>query len=301
MSPSRLQRLVLSAYPEQFRQHYGEEFATVVADCGAGWRVTVDLALGAVKAHLVGDTSLAEPGRGKQRLETTTATVFALWAWGAAAMSLFAWAVDAGPVPGLKAWGRVAYAAGNVVLSLAAVGVFAICVVYWLLVMVPAIRSRDWATVRPAALAPAVVVLWLGGTGSLAFATNHIRPGNYRHITAQGPHTAAGWALLVLYGLFTAACMIVCTVSARRALRRAELPSPLLRLSSVAAIATAGALAATTACAAVCAARVLMVGGISALGELGTIGPVCFLLVASLAASTSSLRGLRAVRFGSAA
>jgi hypothetical protein len=38
----------------------------------------------------------------------------------------------------------------------------------------------------------------------------------------------------------------------------------------------------------------LMVGGIGARDELTAIGPVCFLLLATFAAATSSARGLRA-------
>ena len=141
-------------------------------------------------------------------------------------------------------------------------------------------------------------MLWLAGTGVLAVATNHVRPGNYRHITAQGPHTAGGWAVLAIYALFTVACVTVCTTSIRRALRKAELTPPLLTVSSVVAVTASVALAAITACAVICVTRVLMIGGIGVRDEMTAIGPVCFLLLASTAAATSSVRGLRAVRTG---
>ena len=105
---------------------------------------------------------------------------------------------------------------GNVIFSLSAAAILIVGFVYWLLVVVPAIRARNRAILMPAVLPVAVVVLWLGGTGVLAVATNHIRPGNYRHITAQGPHTAGGWVLLAIYALFTVACVTVCTASTRR-------------------------------------------------------------------------------------
>ncbi len=298
MSASRLHRLILAVYPERFRDRYGDELATVAADCGGGWRVTSDLAVSAVKARLnpVPITSGSD-GR-RLRLETTTSTVFALWAWSTVAVALFARAVDDQPVPGLRSWGWGAYAVGNVIFSLSAAAILIVGFVYWLLVVVPAFRTRNRAIVMPAVVPVAVVVLWLAGTGVLAVATKHIRPGNYRHITAQGPHTAGGWALLAIYALFTVACVTVWTTSVRRALRMAELTLPMLTVSSVVAVTVSVALAVITACAVICVTRVLMIGGIGVRDEMTAIGPVCFLLLASIAAATSSVRGLRAVRSG---
>lgn len=295
MSSSRAQRLILAMYPERFRQRYGAELSTVAGDCGEGWGVLFDLLVGAVKAHLTETPSLVEPSSRRQRLLTTTVTVFATWPWSAAALALFGRAVNDGTAPGLSSWGWGAFAAGNVIFSLAAIGVIGVTLIYWLLVAVPAVRARDRERLQPALIAPAVVLLWLGGSGLLALATNHIQPGNYRHITAQGPQTVGGWVLLASYGLFTVACLVVSTLSARRALQKAELSVPLLTLSSIAAMGLAVALSATTLCAMVCVAHVMMVGGMSSNARLGAIVAVCGLLAASGAACTSSLRGLRAV------
>jgi hypothetical protein len=296
MSASRLHRLILTVYPERFRDRYGDELVTVAADCGGGWRVTFDLAASAVRARLNPDPITSEPDRRRMRLETTTATVFALWVWSTVAVALFARAVDDQPVPGLRSWGWAAYAVGNVVFSLSAAAILIVGFVYWLLVVVPAIRTRDRATLMPAAVPVAVVVLWLAGTGLLAVATHHIWPGNYRHITAQGPHTAGGWALLAIYALFTVACVTVCTTSVRRALREAQLTPPALTVSSVVAVTASVALAAITVCAVICVTRVVMIGGIGIRDVTIAIGSVCFLLLASTAAVTSSVRVLRAVR-----
>jgi hypothetical protein len=298
MSTSRLHRLILAVYPERFRDRYGDELATVAADCGGGWRVTSDLAVSAVKARLNPDPITSGSDRRRLRLETTTSTVFALWVWSTVAVALFARAVDDQPVPGLHSWGWGAYAVWNVIFSLAAVAILIVGLVYWLLVVVPAVLARNRTILMLAAVPVAVVVLWLAGTGVLAVATNHIRPGNYRHLTAQGPHTSGGWALLAIYALFTLACVTVCTTSSRRALRQAELTPPMLTVSSVVALTASVALAAITACAVICVTRVLMVGGIVVRDEMTALGPVCFLLVASAAAATSSVRGLRAVRTG---
>ncbi len=298
MSTSRVNRLVLAAYPARFRDRYGDELATLVADCAGGWRVTFDLAVSAVKARLNPDPVISGSEGRRLRMETTTSTVFALWVWSTVAVALFARAVDDQPVPGLRSWGWGAYAVGNVVFSLSAAAILVVGFVYWLLVVVPAIRTKNRATLMPAVGPVAVVVLWLAGTGVLAVATHHIRPGNYRHITAQGPHTPGGWALLAIYALFTTACVIVCTTSIRRALRRAELTQPMLTVSSVVAVTASLALTAITACAVVCVTRVLMIGGIGSRDEITSIAAVCFLLLATTAAATSSVRGMRAVRAG---
>ena len=213
-------------------------------------------------------------------------------------MALFARAVDDQRVPGLRSWGWGAYAVGNVIFSLSSAVILIVGFLYWLRVVVAAVRTGNRAILIPAALPVAVVVLWLAGTGVLAVATNHIRPGNYRHITAQGPYTAGGWALLAIYALFTVACVTVCTTSIRRVLIKAELTPPMLTVSSAVALTASVALAAITACAVICVTRVLMIGGIGVRDEMTAIGPVCFLLLASAAAATSSVRGLRAVRTG---
>jgi hypothetical protein len=298
MSVFRLQRLILAVYPEQFRERYGDELATVAADCGTGWRVTFDLARSAVRARLNPDPIISGSDRRRLRLEATTSTVFALWVWSTVAVALFARAVDDQPVPGLRSWGWGAYAVGNVIFSLSAAAILIVGFVYWLLVVVPAIRTRSRATLMPAVLPVLVVVMWLAASGVLAVATNHIQAGNYRHISAQGPHNAGGWALLATYALFTVVCVTVCTTSIRHALRKAELTPPMLTVSSVVAATASAALAAITACAVICATRVLIIGGIGIRDEMTAIGTVCFLVLASTAAATSSVRGLRAVRTG---
>jgi hypothetical protein len=298
MSASRLHRLILAVYPKCFRDRYGDELATVAADCGSGWRVTIDLAVSAARARLNPEALISGPEGRRLRLETTTSTVFALWVWSTVAVALFARGVDDQPVPGLRSWGWSAYAVGNAIFSLSAGAILIVGFVYWLLVVVPAVRTRNRTTLMPAVVPVAVVLLWLAATSLLALATNHIRPGNYRHITAQGPHTASGWALLASYALFTLACVTVCTISIRRALRTAELTPSMLTVSSIVAVTASVALAAITACAVVCVTRVLTVGGIGVRDEVTAIGPVCFLLLASTATATSSARGLRAVRAG---
>lgn len=120
MSASRLRRLILSAYPERFRDRYGDELAAVANECGDGWRVTVDLAVSAARARLDPGLVSSGPDGRRLRLEVTTATVLALWVWSTVAVALFARAVDDRPVPGLSSWGWGAYAVGNGIFSLSA-------------------------------------------------------------------------------------------------------------------------------------------------------------------------------------
>lgn len=296
MSGSLIRRLVLATYPAGFRERYGDELAAVAAECGDGWRVTFDLALSAAKARLNPDLATSEPEGRRLRLQTTTSTVFALWTWSVVAVALFARAVDDQPVPGLRSWGWSAYAVGNVIFELSAGAILITGFAYWLRVVVPAARTRDRRTLVPAVMPVAVVLLWLVGTGIVATVSNHIRPGNYRHISAQGPHSAGGWALLAVYALFTVICVAGCTVGVRRALASAALPARALAASWLVAVATTLSITAVTTCAVVCLAKVLITGGISGRDELTAIGPVCFLLLAAMSASVSSIRGLAAFR-----
>lgn len=296
MSTSRLHRLILAVYPAHFRDRYGEELVAVATDCGGGWRVTVDLVVSAFKARLNPGLVTSGSEERRMRLETTTSNVFGLWVWSTLAVALFARAVNDRPVPGLRSWGWSAYAVGNAVFELSAAAILIVGFAYWLRVVVPALRTGIRSTLVPAVVPAAVALLWFAGTGLLAVVTNHVRAGNYRHITAQGPHTAGGWALLTLYAVFTVACVAVCTTGVRRALKRAQLPPRLLSLSSLVAMGASMALAALTTCAAISLTRVLLVGGIGVRDELTAIVPVCLLLVASSAAVTSSVRALHAIR-----
>lgn len=296
MSTPRIRKLILALYPVRFRDRYGAELETVVGDCGSGWRVTLDVALSAIKARLNPDLITSRTEGRRQRLETTTSTVFAVWVWSTLAVALFARAVDDQPVPGLRSWGWSAYVVGNVIFTLSATVILIVGFAYWLRVVIPAVRTRNRTTLLPAFLPVAVVVVWLAATGLLAIATNHIQPGNYRHIAAQGPNSAEGWAVLAVYAAFTVACVSVCSASVRRALRKSQLPQQNLTVSSLVAVNASVALAALAACAAICLTRVLMIGGIDIRDELTALGTVCFLLVGTVIAATSSIRGLRAVR-----
>jgi hypothetical protein len=296
MNVSPLHRVLLALYPADFRARYGEELAALVADCEGGWRVNLDLAVGAAKARLNPDFVISQPEGRRLRLQATTSTVFALWAWSILAVAVFARAVDDQPVPGLRSWGWGAYAAGTAIFDLSAFVILLAGFAYWLRVVIPAVRTKNKRTLVPAVVPVAVVLLWLAGTGLLAAATHHIQAGNYRHISAQGPHTAGGWAVLTAYAAVTVICVGACTISVQRALNHAELPERLLMASSLVGAAAATALAAVAVCAAASVTRVLLIGGIPLGDELTAIGAVCFLVLTSVSAAVSSRRGLITLR-----
>lgn len=292
MTPTRLRRLVLAAYPVRFRARYGVELAALLDDCGGGWSVTLDLARGAVLAWVRPSSIGDRPGRRRWRLQATTSTVFVLWSFSTLAIAVFARAVDDHPVPGLKAWGWAAYAVGAGMFEVTTGAVLVAGFVFWLRVVVPAMRSRDRSVLLPAFIPIAVVTIWLAASGLVAIAAHHIRPGNYRHFTAQGPHTAGGWAVLVVYAAFTVVCVSVCAASAITALSRSEIPARLLAISVAMSAAVTAVLVAVTAAATVCLIRVLLVGGLDARTVAMAVGPVIILVLASIAASTSLWRGL---------
>jgi hypothetical protein len=292
MNASPLRGVILALYPADLRARYGDELTAVVADCAGGWRVNLDLAVGAAKARLNPDFVISQPEGRRLRLQATTSTVFALWAWSIVAVAVFARAVDDQPVPGLRSWGWGAYAAGTAIFELSAGVILLAGFAYWLRVVIPAVRTKNKTTLVPAVVPVAVVLLWLAGTGLLAAATHHIQAGNYRHISAQGPHTAGGWAVLTVYAAFTVICVGACTISIQRALNHAELPERLLMASSLVGAAAAAALAAVAVCAAVSLSRVLLIGGVSLRDDFTAIGAVGFLVLSSVAAAVSSRRGL---------
>lgn len=299
MSRSPLRRLILALYPEDFRARYGDELELVAAECGDGWRVTLDLTVSAVRARLNPGFGVSPLESGPRRLQTTTSTVFALWAWSIVAIGVFSRAVDDQPVPGLRAWGWSAYAVGRGIfqVSLAVIGFIGF--LYWLRVVIPAAREKNRTTLLLAFLPGIVVTAWLGCTALLALVIHHVEPASHRHVGGQGPHTVGGWILLIAYGLFTLLCVAVCVASTRRALKAAELPERILRTSSSIAGASTIALAAITTCAAVCLTRVVMIGGLSLRDQLTSVAPVCFLMLATGCAAVSSVRGFAVLRAAS--
>ena len=294
MTASRLERVLLAAFPPHFRARYGDELAALIADDGGPTHTTVDLLRAAAREWLRPTfVGVAEERRGR-RLEATTATVWAWWCLSAIAVAVFARAVDDHPVPGLRSWGWTAYRAGTVVFevtsAVVAIGGFAV----WLRVVRHAWRANARPILLRALLPAPVVVIWFGGTGLVSFLGRHVGATSHGIGTSFGPSTAGAWALLSIFGIFTVACVAICSGTAISVLSRARMPVRLLLVTARTAAAVATGLVAVTVAAAICLAKVLLVGGLDGVGVAMAVVPVVILTVASTAALTSSVRGLHA-------
>lgn len=299
MSLSKVQRLLLSAHPARFRERYGAELSELVSELGAGWTDSVDLARSAVRERLSPSFYGPPEQRRRLRLQSTTATVLVIWSFSVLAATIFGRGVDDESVPGLHSWGWASYAVGLVVFELTAAAVLVVGFAYWLRIVIPAWRSRDRRTLRFACAPIAVVIAWSAVTCVAALVGKHIEAGNYRHITAQAPTTIGGWIALAIYGLFTLVSVSVCAGCVVRAVASSSLPSDLLAWSTWVAAGVAACLLIVALAASVCATRVLVVDGLDALNVVTVVGATVSLLLLSLGATASSVRGLRTLRISS--
>jgi hypothetical protein len=293
-----VQRLLLAAYPPSFRARYRDELASLLEDTGPGWRDSVDLALGVGRAWVAPVFGGAPLEQRQSRLQATTITVLAVWCASLVAAAGFSKAVDDPPLRGLRGAAKTAYTSGGVVLEVTAAAVLAAGFVYWLAVIVPALRARRRDVVVPA-LAPGLIVAgWLGVTGLVAlFARHNIAPN--RNVALTWPRGALVLAVLVAWLAVTLACVVGCAAGATLALRRARLSARRLASSTVfAGAATLGVGAQATA-SVVCLVLLLRGGGgLDPRDAVFSIGAAAVLVTVTVVASVSVARGFRALRPG---
>jgi hypothetical protein len=292
---ARLQHLVLAAYPPSFRHRYGDELAALVADGGRGGRDTVDLVLGAARAW-ASPVFGGDPGEQRRtRLQASTITVLAAWCASLVGAAGFSKSVDDPRLPGLHGAAWTAYDIGVVVLEITAAVVLVTGFVYWLGVIVPALRARRRDIVVPAAAPALFVVVWLGITGLVGLFARHVVPTGQTPLT--WPRGALILAVLVGWALLTLACVVGCAGSATVALRRASLSAHRLAGSTVVAGLAVVGVAVQMVAGAVCLAGLLRAGG--GLGPRDTVfssGCLAVLAMATAVASVSAARGLRVLR-----
>lgn len=294
---ARLQRLLVAAYPPSFRHRYGGELASLVEDSGFRGRDSVDLALGVGRAWVAPVFGGAPGEQRRSRLQTTTITVLAAWCASVLAAAGFSKSVDDPPLPGLHGVAATAYNTGGVVVEVTAGAVLVAGFVFWLTVMIPALRARRRDIVAPA-LAPALVVgAWLGITGLVALFAHHWVPGG--NVALSWPRGALTLAVLLAWVALTVVGVAGCAASAAVALRRAQVGVTRLASSTVVAGLAAVGVAVQAVASVVCLGGLLHAGGgLDARNIVFSTVDVAVFVVATAIAAVSVARGLSVLRPG---
>ncbi|HXQ90447.1 MAG TPA: hypothetical protein VN768_02745 [Acidimicrobiales bacterium] len=294
---TRLQQVLVAAYPPSFRHRYGEEMLCLVADGGHRWRDVLDLALGVGRAWVAPVFAGAPLHQRRLRLQATTVTVLGVWCASLLAAAVFSKAVNDPPLPGLHGVASGALDVGGVVLVVTAAIVLATGFCFWLALIVPAWRARRREVVVPA-LGPALfVAAWLGVTGLVAlFARHDVRSAN---VSLHGPRGALIVAVLLGWVAVTVACVAGCAISAARALRRAQVRVTRLAASTVVAGVAAVGVGAQAVAGVVCLAQLGRAGGgLQGRDTVFGTAAVAVLVIGTGVAVVSVTRGLKAVRSG---
>ncbi len=294
---SRLQRALIAAYPPGFRHRYGDELTSLVADADPRWRDSVDLLLGMGRAWVNPVFGGAEVEQRRSRLQTTTITVLVAWCASVLAAADFSKAVDDPPLHGLRGVAGTAYNVGIVGVEATAAAVLLAGFVFWLAVIVPALRAQRRDVVVPA-LAPALIVAaWLGITGLVALFAHHEVPRS--GVALTWPHGALVLAVLLAWVAATMACVAGCAASAAVALRRARLEVAWLAASTVFAALVAVAITTQATVSVICLVNLTRVGGgLDPRSAVFATGSAVIVVTVTLMAAVSVTRGLRGLRSG---
>jgi hypothetical protein len=296
----RIQRVLVAAYPPSFRHRYGDELASLVADNGSPWRDNIDLALGVCRAWVTPVFGGAAVEQRRSRLQSTTVTVLAAWCASVVAAAGFSKAVDDPPLPALHGTALTAYHSGTIVVEVTAAAVLFTGFVFWLAVIVPALRAKRRDVVVPA-LAPALIVgAWLGITGLVALFAHYEVPRSGAALT--WPRGALVLAVFIAWVVATVACVAGCAASAAVALRRARLQVAWLAASTVFAVLVAIGITAQAAVSVTCLVGLSHPGGgLDPRSAVFSTGSVVIVVTVTLMAAVSVTRGLRGLRSGPAA
>jgi hypothetical protein len=288
MRPSRVQRVLIAAYPKRFRERYGEEIEAILAGTRESHSVreTIDLARGVCRAWLSPECGTATERR-RDRVQTAIAAMLFAWCVSVCAAAAFARGVDDQPVPGLRAWGWASFAVGQVIFECGAIVAGVVGFYYWCRVIGRAVKSRDRSVLIAASLPVPIVAAWLGVTALVAFYGRTV-------VHHSGPPGTMTQAVFVAYVLVTLVAVGACWATVVRALDGASLTLAELRIPAVLGAAGSLVLVAEALAAAVAAARVIAVGHIDARTTLLTVAPLLALFLAAGVAVLASTRALAA-------
>jgi len=294
---SRLQRLLLAAYPPSFRHRYGDEMISLIGDSDPRWRDCLDLICGMGRAWTAPVFGGAPLQQRRLRLQATTITVLEAWCASLLAAAAFSKSVDDPPLPALQGVASTAYDAGGVVLEVTAAIVLATGFCFWLALIVPAWRARRREVVLPA-LGPALFVgAWLGVTALVAlFAHHYVSRAN---VSLGSPRGGFILAVLLAWVAVTVGCVVGCAATAAVALRRADVGLTRLAASTVVAGLAAVGVAGQAAAGVVCLVALLRAGGgLQGRDTVFGAGSVVVLVMVTIIAAVSMARGLKALRSG---
>jgi hypothetical protein len=220
---ARLARLALALYPLAYRRRYGEEMAALVEDTGATPRAAVDLARGALRAHLRPEPGIALDGRDRMRLAMSS--ILLCWIVFAAAILGFAKTIEqpdfaaAHSQHALLGGAHLAFQLFAILagasLLLGAAPLVALALPQ--LRRRPGLRRALWAGIG--CVAAAVLA-----TAALVLIANYAAPASGTRIAI-----VAAWIAIGL------GCALGCGIAARRGLFAARFPDEVLRLADVCA------------------------------------------------------------------
>ena len=269
-----LTRLGLRAYPPSFRARYGAELSALVEELPSSGRITADLWLGAVRAWVRPAFGGAE-GR-RRRLQASVTTTWVAWCAGFMIVPAMAKTLLDQPSVGPTTLVRVLVYAGEMLLLTGwLVALFGVLLMIPR-VLVPALRVRPWAVLRP--LLPALV---LGLAVSLAL------------IVFVLAHASDGPGMQALFYLWLAAvAALLCCLGIGPAVSLARLAPGMAVLSLPAWLAAAlsWTLALMTGC---CTAAVLLAGQATLLNSpTPVIAVLAIGALSSVVGVTSSSRGI---------
>jgi MFS family permease len=268
-------RLALRAYPPSFRERYGAELETLVADTGTGPRTVANLLAGALLAWVRPVLPVEPSERRRRRLQASVATTWVVWCAGFLVAPSANRALLDPPVPG----------AGAVVQALLQVAQWSM-IAGWILVLiagiplglrvvVSAFRSRDRKTLRPLWMPVILLLIEAAGMGLLVA---------LRGDEAWQP-SASFLVVFLLWTVGFAALVVTGGLGPAIALTRHRPDTASLRWPGLLALGVAVALTITTGAS---------VGAVAATAVWGpfTVAVLVVASGASVAALTTSLRGM---------
>jgi hypothetical protein len=273
-----LRALVLRCYPPSFRARYGLELAALVTDLGPR-ASTGDLLAGAARAWV--RPRFAGPDAPRRRLQATVGTVWVAVCLGGLIVPMATRSLLDPPVAGAGATVRGLLTAATVLLAVAWGLAVAGALPLLLRAVLPAVRSRQWRTLRP--LAPALSLAAVVAVGAVTLAA------------VRGPGYASGPAVaLVITWLGTLGALVLATAAGPPIVL--DRLAPDRRTLTVPVVAAAG-VAITLAGAAACSVAALTVAGSAAvLGTGALVAPIAAVLtVPVLVALVSAGRGVRSL------